>query len=91
MSGCSKSAHRARWAHLAGLLRSGAHLCCMWRRCARACQMHGSALLLGQLVGPRMRCGQKDVWTSDWPEGPSMPMCMAKILFRNRVLWNFTF
>ena len=25
-----------------------------------------------------MQCGQKDLWTTDWPEGPSMPMCMAE-------------
>ena len=40
--------------------------------------MHGTRLVLHQLVGPRMRCGQKDLWTTDWPEGPSMPMCMAE-------------
>ena len=40
--------------------------------------MHSSILMLHQLVGPRMRCGQKDLWTTDWPEGPSMPMCMAE-------------
>ena len=40
--------------------------------------MHSSILMLHQLVGPRMRCGQKDLWTMDRPEGPSMPMCMAE-------------
>ena len=41
-------------------------------------QMHSSILMLHELVGPRMQCGQKDRWTTDRPEGPSMPMCMAE-------------